>query len=86
IKDDGGKLLCHTLSLKDDQGRGEAYHSLVMTDIRFQGKKGEAQYLFKYEGETYEVKAALHLTSANTLEVSYSYYGYSDTEIWKRAD
>lgn len=84
FKDDKGALQCHTLFLRDDQGNTENYDSIAMTDIQWKDKKGKAQYFFEYEGETYEVEASLHLVDANTLEVQYSYYGYSETEIWKK--
>lgn len=83
---DNEKLLCRTLSLKDDKGNGEAYEVVVMSDIHFEKGKGEAKYSLKYEGETYEITATLQLINTNTLEVSYSYYGYTDTEVWKRIE
>ncbi|MEN0048919.1 MAG: hypothetical protein AAF806_17780 [Bacteroidota bacterium] len=86
FKNNNETLLCHTLFLSDDKGNREAYDSVVMTNIRFNGEKGKAQYLFQYEEKTYEVEAFLHLTNANTLEVSYSYYGYADTELWQKVE
>ncbi len=81
-----GKLLCYTLNIKDDQGNGEAYHSLAMSDITFQHGKGTAQYVMEYEGEKYEVEASLRLINAKTLQVSYSYYGYPETETWTKSN
>ena len=81
-----GKLFCTTLFLKDEKGNSEAYNTVAMSDIDFENKKGKAQYMLKYEGELYEVEASLYLTNANTLEVRYSYYGYTNAEIWKKVE
>jgi hypothetical protein len=79
-----GKLVCYTTFIKDDKGNGEAYKSLAMTNISLKGGKGKSKYLLEYEGKTYKIKASLKLTNSKTLKVSYSYEGYSDTEIWKK--
>lgn len=86
FKKDQGKLICQTLYLKDADGNGEPYSAVVMTHVDFKNGKGTARYTMKYEGETYEVDADLELTNAHTLKISYSYYGYSETETWKRVD
>ena len=86
FRDEGKKLLCYAVLFKDDAGNAEAANTVVMSNIDFENQKGKAQYVFQYEGETYEVEAALHLVNAQTLEVHYSYYGYADTEIWKRQE
>ena len=84
FKNEGKKLKCYTLFLKDDKGNGEAYDSIVMADVHFKDKTGNAEYVLKYEGEIYKVQAYLQLINENSLEVSYSYYGYADTEIWRK--
>jgi hypothetical protein len=81
-----GKLSCYTLHMKDNRGNGEAYYTLVMSDISFQNGKGTALYVMEYEGEKYEVEASLRLINSRLLKVSYGYYGYSETETWNKVD
>lgn len=84
IKSVDGELKGYTQYIEDDQGNGEDYHSLALTNIQFSNDKGKATYVIEYEGETYFAEASLRLEDANTLKVHYSYMGYSDTETWKR--
>jgi hypothetical protein len=72
--------------MKDNRGNGEAYYTLVMSDISFQNGKGTALYVMEYEGEKYEVEASLRLINSRLLKVSYGYYGYSETETWNKVD
>ena len=78
------KLTCYTTYIKDDKGRGEKYESLAIKDILFEGKKGTGKFMLAYEGKNYEVRANLTLRDGNTLIISYSAWGYSDSETWKR--
>ena len=84
FKKQEGQLICLTLYIKDEEGNGEAYESVVMKDIRLKDGKGTARYLLTYEGESYELDAKREPISPNTLRVSYSQDGYSDTETWRR--
>ncbi|MEL6635625.1 MAG: hypothetical protein AAFW73_08120 [Bacteroidota bacterium] len=84
FKNEREKLGCYAVLFKDDAGNEEAANTVVMSSIDFENQRGKAQYLLQYEGETYEVEATLRLINAQTLEVHYSYYGYADTETWKR--
>ena len=79
-----GKLQCYSILRKNDRDVEQKNNSLSMKKIRFEKGRGTCKYLLKYEEDTYNIKAKLSLKDKNTLEVSYSYYGYSDTEIWKR--
>ena len=65
FKNINGKLLCRTLSLKDDKGNEKAYNAIVMSDIQLKNGNGKAKYILKYEGETYEVIATLKLIKLN---------------------
>ncbi len=78
-----GKLKCYTTSVKNNEGE-ENYESLAMEDISIKKGKGNAKYMYNEEGENYVLKAKLHFENANTLHISYSYWGYSNTEKWKR--
>ncbi len=78
------KLICYTTYFKDDKGQGEEYESLAIKDILFEGGKGNGKFMLAYEGKHYEVRANLTLRDSNTLVISYSAWGYSDSETWKR--
>ncbi len=84
FRNENRKLTCYTTYIKDDKGRGEKYESLAIKDILFEGNKGTGKFLLAYEGKNYEVRANLTLRDGNTLIISYSVWGYSDSETWKR--
>ena len=78
------KLKAYSTKIKGDENYQTADNTLVMDKISFKNGKGEANFFLEYEGEKYEVKAELTLKDKNTLKVAYSYYNYSNTEVWKR--
>ena len=77
-------IKAYTVSLKDDKGNAEAYSDLALDHITFKHNKGTGTYYFEYEGKQYDVSATLTLTDNNTLLLEYSYWGFSDSETWKR--
>ncbi|WBX75243.1 hypothetical protein PG911_11295 [Tenacibaculum ovolyticum] len=78
------KLKCYSVFIKDDSGKKGKYESLVMKNITLNNGNGKAIYIYNDNGVDYEFKANLLLKNENTLNVSYSVLGYSDTETWKR--
>ncbi len=84
FRNENGKLTCYTNYIKDEKGRGEKYESLAIKDILFEGEEGTGKFILVYEGKNYEVRANLTLRDSNTLIISYSVWGYSDSETWKR--
>ncbi len=78
-----GKLKCYTTSAKNNEGE-EKFETLAMEEIKIKKGKGSAKYIYNEEGENYVLKAKLHFENINTLRISYSYWGYSNTETWKR--
>jgi hypothetical protein len=80
------KLVCHTVYIKDNSGEGGEYNTLAMKSIRFDEGEGKAKYIYKEEDETYEMKAYLELKETGVLKVSYSYWGISETETWKKTN
>jgi hypothetical protein len=86
FKKEGNQLKCYTMSIKDDRGEEGAYTDLVMEDIVFKDGKGKAKYLYSEDDENYTLKAKLYLKTDHTLHISYSYWGFSDTEVWKRLE
>ncbi|BFP41420.1 hypothetical protein FGF1_22650 [Flavobacteriaceae bacterium GF1] len=84
FRNENGRPICYTTYIKDDKGRGAAHESLAIKDITFEGGKGTGKFIFAHEGKNYEVRAHLTLRDSNTLVISYSAWGYSDSETWKR--
>ncbi|UJH68750.1 hypothetical protein [Allomuricauda sp. SCSIO 65647] len=84
FRKENGKLTCYTTYIKDDKGHGEKHESLAIKDVTFEGGKGTGTFIFAHEGKNYEVRAKLKLSDGNTLTISYSAWGYSDSETWKR--
>lgn len=84
FKNVDGRLKCYTFYIKDDKGEGTKYHSLAMENIVLKEGNGKAKYRYNEEGKKYVFDANLYLKNENTLQISYSYWGYSNTEIWKR--
>jgi len=80
------KLICHTIYIKDDNGEGGEYNSVAMKNIRFEEGVGRAKYMYREEDKTYEMKAYLELKKPTLLQVSYSYWGFSETENWKKIE
>ncbi|SIQ20994.1 hypothetical protein [Maribacter ulvicola] len=84
FKTEDKKLKAYSTLLKDVNGYKVKDNTLTLNEIKFSKGKGKCKYLIKYKEKVYNVPAKLILIDENTLEVSYSYYGYSDTETWKR--
>ncbi|PCE66037.1 hypothetical protein [Sediminicola luteus] len=85
IKTEAKKTQARTVKMSM-QGQSEKDDTLVMSNITMSNGKGSTKYHIEYEGEKYDVDAKLKLVDKNTLEVSYDFYGYSDTETWKRTN
>ncbi|MEM9142283.1 MAG: hypothetical protein AAGA86_04800 [Bacteroidota bacterium] len=81
---ENGQLLCYTRYIADEGGNGSEYNTLAMKNIHFKAGTGKALFMYKADKEVYELKASLELEGTNALQVSYSYWGYSDTEQWKK--
>lgn len=74
----------YSILIKDGQNGAEKDNSIAMDEVQLKSGKGNAKYIIADEGKIYEMNAKLNMKDQNTLEVRYSYWGYSDTEIWKR--
>ena len=84
FKNVSGNLKCYTLYLKNDKGEGVKYNALAMDKITLNNGKGIAKYKYNEGNKNYVFDTKLHLKNQSTLYVSYSFWGYSNTEIWKR--
>jgi SHS2 domain-containing protein len=85
IKKEGKKLTAYTYEMQDENGYGQKTSiEKALTINAFKGKNANGIYKLEYEGKTYDVPCKIILIDANTFKLSYDYYGYSDTETWKR--
>ncbi|WP_299363476.1 hypothetical protein [Winogradskyella sp.] len=84
FKIENDRLKCYTYSIEKDKGEDEKYSSVIMKKVIFKGTKGTGVYIFEHEGKNYEVQANLKLENHNTLKISYTAWGYSDSETWRR--
>lgn len=81
IKKEKGQIKAYSVLLKNAKGESQKDNTLVMPNMQL-GKK--TKYKVEYEGEKYDIDADLTLKDAKTLEVFYNYYGYKNTEVWKK--
>lgn len=85
IKKEGKVFNAYTHEYQDENGfsekaKGEK-HLVIQS---FDGYKGKGIYMIDYEGEKYNIDCVIDMVDENTFKLSYDYYGYSDTETWKR--
>ncbi len=75
----------YTYEYQDQNGNTEhAKSSKILSIEKFDGHKGEGIYNIEYEGKQYDVPCTIDMIDENTFKLSYDYYGYSDTETWKK--
>ncbi|PCE64789.1 hypothetical protein [Sediminicola luteus] len=85
IKNESGKHKAYTHEYRDPAGNAQkAEGDLVLVIDRFEGETGKGTYTIEYEGKSYEIEAKLKRVNAKTFTLSYDYYGYGDTETWKK--
>ena len=80
------QIKAYTILIKDDKGNKEPYKEVALDKIKFKDGKGKGTYFIEYDGDNYDLETDLKLKDATNLELSYSYWGYSDTEIWKKIE
>ena len=85
IKKEGKSFNAYTNEIQDENGYGEKVPSVKTLIIKsFDGKKGKGIYKIEFEGKKYDVPCKVKLVDENTFQLSYDYYGYKDTEVWKK--
>jgi major membrane immunogen (membrane-anchored lipoprotein) len=85
IKKEGKKFIAYTYEMQDENGYGQKTPAEKALTIKsFNGKRANGTYKLEYEGKTYDVPCKIKLIDTNTFQLSYDYYGYGDTETWKR--
>ncbi len=85
LEKEEGKYNAYTFQYEDENGyteKAEETKTLIISE--FDGYKGEGIYMLTYEGKQYDVSCQIDMVDENTFKLSYDYYGYSDTETWKR--
>lgn len=83
FKKDKGKLKCYSVFIEIENERSD-YKSLAMYKIVFNGVKGIANYTYKENNEDFTMRTKLRLKDKNTLNLNYSYWGYTGKETWHR--
>ncbi|MEM7187330.1 MAG: hypothetical protein AAF466_11790 [Bacteroidota bacterium] len=85
IKKENDRYNAYMHQYEDEHGYSEEADGEKALEItQFDGAKGSGIYPFEYENEVYEIECDIKKVDENTFELSYDYYGYSDTETWKR--
>lgn len=86
FREDQGQIKAFTLEIRDQIGDKESISELVIDNIEFSNKKGKGIFHFEYENDQYDIPAQLRLKDTRTLEISYSYWGMSDQEVWTKME
>ena len=85
LKKENGVIKAFTREYQDENGYGEkAGNEVALIVKEFDGSKGKGQYNITYEGEKYSIDCDIKIINKITFELSYDYYGYGDTETWKK--
>lgn len=85
IRKEGTKFNAYTYEYQDTKGHGEkAEQTKTLVLKSFDGYTGKGIYTINYEGEKYEVACDVNMIDDTTFKLSYTYYGYSDVETWKK--
>ncbi|CAL2104552.1 conserved protein of unknown function [Tenacibaculum sp. 190130A14a] len=85
IKKEGKTYNAFTYEVQDENGYGEKVPSVKTLIVKyFNGKKGKGIYKVEFEGKKYDIPCKINLKDNSTFLLSYDYYGYKDTEVWKR--
>lgn len=85
MKKEGRLLNAYTSEIRDENGYGEKIPVVKTLIIKsFNGQRGRGTYKVEFEGKKYDVPCKIQLIDKYTFQLSYDYYGYKDTEVWKR--
>ena len=85
IKKEDNVYNAYTFQYQDENGNIQrAEKNKTLTIKKFDSQKGKGRYTISYENQYYQVDCKIDKIDHNTFHVSYDYYGYSATEIWKR--
>lgn len=84
IRKEGNVFQVHAIKYIDDTGNAYDDDRLVMEKLNINEYTAKAKYQIEYEGEKYEVNSLLVMDEQGDISLSYSYYGESARETWKR--
>lgn len=85
IRKVGDEVKGYSVKLMDEEGYSQDDNTLVFILKKFDGSNGGGIYKLDYEGKNYDFPCKLKLNSKE-LEVSYSFYDFSETEIWTKIE
>ncbi|MCT4604034.1 MAG: hypothetical protein N4A59_14185 [Marinifilum sp.] len=74
----------YSIKIIDKSGSSLSDNTKVLEQIVFTGKKGTANYNFKWEGQTYDLKCSLNVISPDSILVMYNGYDKRYYETWTR--
>ena len=85
FRTEGSSVVGYCVTLIDQDGTRHADNSKLLTELHYDGTRGTAQYKLEYEeGESITLPCTIASKGSGTLQVSYSYEGYSSTETWRK--
>ena len=85
IKKEGSVYNAYTHSYEDENGYSEKAEGIKSLTIKsFSENSAKGIYSIEYEGENYDVDCRITKDSDTSFTLSYDYYGYRDTETWKK--
>jgi hypothetical protein len=82
IKSVDGEIKAYSVQYKNSKNEIEKVSEVVLDKIKLKNNQGEGRLITEYEGETYKIDSELELKDQKTLKIEFSYYGYSDKEVW----
>ncbi|WP_299839507.1 hypothetical protein [uncultured Tenacibaculum sp.] len=85
IKKDGNTFNAYTYEYIDMEGyREKAKNKKILIITSVGSENGKGVYNIKYENNVYDVPCTIKIIDNNSFIISYDYFGYSDSETWKR--
>lgn len=87
IKNEGGLLNGYIHSLLDENGysfEDDSVGKKILIVQSFDGEAGKGIYKVDYAGKQYDIECTIQMLDEKTFELTYDYYGYGDTETWKK--
>ncbi|WP_394751058.1 hypothetical protein [Spongiimicrobium salis] len=85
IKKEGRIFNAYTYQYQDEKGNTEKAEGTKTLSIKeFDGDTGKGIYSVAYEQQQYQVDCKIDVLDENTFKLQYDYFGYGDSETWKR--
>ena len=85
IKKEGNTFNAYAYEYIDMEGyREKAKNEKTLIIKSIGNKSGKGVYNIKYENNVYDVPCTIKIIDNDSFILSYDYFGYSDSETWKR--